>query len=227
MTTRFPQSRRRPYIPPIGFALLALVAFPAHSHAVDRNSGPGSEAKPILWPDAPRPRTVVKPITTFFDGYPVSILSLQTREATLEVMKSDPFSQVPAGSSRYSLELVSPTWPNVYFGLSYFDRGEFLPDLSEASWQSYKLGLAQERPDARVVFESSNIESPATPYVLGSHFRQIAYEIPNGAETAKKREIFAFVGSDLLVISITGLKADVDQSWTKLDQFISEMSLGQ
>lgn len=214
----------------IGFLRVASIALALPStqgFASDGQQTSHTDIKPILWPQTPRPKTVAMPINTMFDGYPVSILSLQTRETSLELVKREPFSLVPASSSRYSVEIVNRNWPNVYLGLSFFDKGEFLSDLSEKSWLAYKAGLELQRPDAQIVFESSNIDGPATPYVFGAKFRQIAYEIQSGPEVAKKREIFAFLGDRLLVVSVTGVKADVDQSWTRLDQFVSEMSLAR
>lgn len=214
----------------MGFLRLASITLAVLStcgFAIDGQQAFDSDAKPIFWPETQRPKTIAKPTNILFDGSPVSILSLQTGQVSLEIVKREPFSLVPESSSRYSTEIVNRNWPNVYLGLSFFDKSEFLPDLSENSWLAYKAGLALQRPDAQVVFESSNIDSPATPYVLGAKFRQIAYEIQSGPEIAKKREIFAFVGGDLLVFSVTGLKADVDNSWAGVDQFINEMNLSR
>ncbi|EDY82661.1 hypothetical protein VDG1235_2284 [Verrucomicrobiia bacterium DG1235] len=210
-------------------ALIALLLAAATSMAADPRQTvlqtEESDIVPIHWPQTPRPALGAMEYRTTFDGISVPMLLLQLDKLSFELSKRKSLKIRKSSSPRYSGELSDERIPGVSIGLSIFNQGEFLEDLSDQSWESYKAGLMIDKPGIEIVFENSNIESPATPYVFGQTFRQIAYEQVTANMTIKRREIFAKVGDRLLVITMSGTKDSIDQNWSSSEQLISEMSL--
>lgn len=183
----------------------------------------GGETAPIVWPETGRPSFKVTTQDEIFDGYPVTLLHLSALDVGFKLASRPQITIDPNPSARYSLSLHDEGMPGISINFSVFNKGEFLPNLEQASWQAYLDGLSQSGHS--VVFENSNIDQAVTPYVLSQQFRQVAYEAPSeGANRAKRREIFAFVGDSLLVITIHGSKNDVDRYWFQVESLISELS---
>lgn len=184
-----------------------------------------AEPEAIHWPSTPRPNVEVSHVQTNFDGIPVPIIQIQLEELKFELANRKTLASQGTSSPRYSGEFTDERLPGVTIGMSVFKRGEFLADLSEESWSSYKRGLALDTPNLSIVLDNTNIGAAITPYVFGKEFRQIAYEQESGNLTVKRREIFAFIGSNLFVFTISGTKAMVDQNWVQVDHLIGEMNM--
>lgn len=184
-----------------------------------------NEVDPIHWPIEPRPKLGATSYFTDFDGISVPMYRFQGDGISFELASRRSLRVRQANSNRYSGELTDSRIPGVSLGVSIFREGEFLSDLSEESWDAYKASLAIDKPDVQVVLENSNIDQPTTPYVFGAKFRQIVYEQKTSRGIIKRREIFAFVGTNLLVFTITGTKESVDKNWTSVEHLIGEMSL--
>jgi len=207
-------------------ASVALCLAPLASAAQRTASEPAPEATPIHWPQSPRPNLAVSEYSVHFDGHPVSMIQLHTSDVAIEIAKRPDFALGPPSSPRYSAEIRSESLPGVAIGLSTFKAEEFLPDLSAASWEAYKAALKSQSSSFRFVFENSNIDAPATPYLLGQPFRQIGYQIAAGNRAIIRRELFAFVGETLLVFTVYGTPEAIEEHWQGVDRLLSELSLG-
>ena len=182
-----------------------------------------TQQQPILWPESNRPALSVSETNIMFDGYPVSVLRLQIHDLAIEISNRPDFTIESSSSNRFSGTIKDSSMPGVTIGISLFNKTEFLPDLSEKTWKAYLEGIVANNPSASIVFENSNIEERITPYVFDQQFRQVAYEVAEGSNIEKTREIFAFIGDSLLVFSASGSKEAIDQNWFKVEQLISEM----
>lgn len=183
-------------------------------------------SQPILWPKTARPTLGITSFYTDFDGIHVPMLRLQSGGLTFEVASRKTLLARATKAPRYSGEFTDSRTPGISIGISVFDKTEFIPDLSIASWAAYKAGIQIEKPGIEFVLDDSNIDSPITPYVFGQQFRQIAYEQSTAQGVVKRREIFAFVGTKLVVFTVNGAKEAVDQNWGSVNRLISEFNLG-
>lgn len=207
----------------VSILILSALALAEHAKA---NTGDGeAQVKPTYWPATPRPNLAFSSYYSDFDGILVPMYSVRSGKLSFELSNRKTVSIQNSSSTRYSGEIRDSQAPGVVMGLSIFNLKEFLPDLSDESWTAYKTGLVADKPNVKLVFENSNIDSPTTPYVFGKKFRQIAYELDSDQGVVKRREIFAIVGENLLVFTINGTKASVDQTWIKVEHLISEMTL--
>lgn len=206
-------------------SIFVLSALGGASFAMANPQGDEAKTEPMYWPATPRPSLGISSYYSDFDGILVPMYSIQSGALSFELSNRKNISIQHSSSARYSGEFSDSRQPGITMGLSTFDLKEFLPDLSEESWKAYKTGLLVKKPNLKVVFENSNIDAPATPYVFGKKFRQIAYESASGQAILKSREIFAIVGQNLLVFTINGTKETVDQHWTSIENLISEMTL--
>lgn len=202
-------------------ALLRAQAVPS---TISQAAGSEQTVEPIFWPKEGRPKLNVSSFYTDFDGIDVPMIQLQVDSLNVLLSNRKTLRARGSNSYRYSGELTDSRLPGVSLGLSVFKADEFLPDLSDQSWNAYKAGLAAELPNAEIVLDNSNIGQAITPYVFGEQFRQIVYEQATPQAIVKRREIFAFVNSRLLVFTVSGTKAAVDQNWTSIEHLISEMS---
>ena len=184
-----------------------------------------AEVEPIAWPQEQRPKLGTTSFYANFDGIHVPMYRIQSDRLSFELANRKTLRVTPPSSSRYSGHLTDSRIPNVSLGISVFKKGEFLPDLSEESWTAYKAGLLIDKPNIDVVLENTNIGQAKTPYIFGKQFRQIVYEQKTSRGIIKRRELFAFVGSNLLVFTINGTKESIDQNWNAVEHLIGEMTL--
>lgn len=184
------------------------------------------QAKPVFWPATPRPATKVIPAHTFFDGFPVSILNLHTLGTHIEISRQHSLVLDEGAGSRFSVAFTSTDWEGVQLGISCFDGKEFLKNLDDDQWTAYKMGLLKSNPSTAILEENSNRDGPMTPYLLGLSYRQLIYtDSPEADNPIVNRELFAFSGSTLIVVSLSGPKIFMDENRGKVDRFISEMTL--
>ncbi len=209
---------------PLIFSMALLASLGGSAIAQTEQPSSASEIEPAYWPQEPRPELSTTSFYTKFDGIDVPMYLIQSDKLRFEIANRQTLRINKTSSSRYSGELIDSQVPGISLGISVFKQGEFLPDLSEESWAAYKKGLLIEKPNIEIVLDNSNIDQPITPYVFGKKFRQVAYEQETQRAVIKRREIFAFVGPNLLVFTITGTKENVDRNWSSVEHLIGEMS---
>lgn len=201
--------------------VLCLLTLNFAALATPQETDPSS----VLWPDAARPKLKIRDYYTTFDGAYVPIVSLENQEYSFEIFKRPGLSVRTSPSSRFSAVFSFAEAEDVTLALSTFEANEFLEDLSDETWQAYKLGLVQSRRANELVYESSNIESPATPYVFGLPFRQVSYLASPSGKVMQVREIFALENQRLIVFTVLGTPQSIVSNWEQVDQLISEFSL--
>ncbi|MDQ8186904.1 hypothetical protein [Pelagicoccus sp. SDUM812002] len=193
--------------------------------AFSQTANDGSDLEALFWPKSARPELSTRSSFDNFDGIHVPMLLVQSSDLSFELANRENLRINRPSSSRYSGEITDTQLPGITIGLSLFKGGEFLPDLSEVSWSAYRKGLLIEKPYIEIVLENTNIGQAITPYVFGKQFRQIVYQLETTRGLVKRREIFCFVGSNLVVFTISGTKQSVDLHWTAVENLISELSL--
>lgn len=179
----------------------------------------------IFWPITSQPKFGIRSFNRSFDGIDVPMVSIQIGKWEFELSRNYNQHFQASNSPRYSGEIHDKRFSDAPLRISQFTAKKFLPDLSEESWASYKKGLIERNPQIKVVLDNTNLDAPITPYVFGQKFRQIAYEIQASNQIVKRREIFTFLGDDLIVFSVSGTKENVDRHWTQVERLISEMTL--
>ncbi len=208
-------------------SIISSLACASHAEAATVLTTGAKEERPaaIPWPTAPRPSLKISEYEREFDGLQLKVLAIKVLDVEFELENRSNFYVNPPGSPRYSAVFRDDAVSGVSIGLSAFKKKEFLLNLNNSNWNAYTSTIESQQPNTKIVFENSNIEQSATPYILNQKFRQVAYEQElGGGRFQKTREIFAFVDNTLLVFSASGSKQAVDSNWDSFNQLIGEMS---
>jgi|GEM_PF-2866162 len=187
---------------------------------------PSEDIKPLAWPEASRPKILLTLHTRTEDGYSEQVLHFKIPGGAIIQVEKHGYWAKTKPNPRYSIQLEESKTPDLKFGISAFQKNEFLASLNREDWERYLHHLNTSNPNQKVVFEQSNLEGSGRLFVLGKKYREVSYEWQTAAgKTKKTREIFFFLDEHLHVISFYGAPESVDTTWKLQRTLLSRMRL--
>lgn len=164
------------------------------------------EARPILWPDSPRPALTYSTRKVPFDG--IDVIVGQVVGSGIRWDTQLPAAWRPSkDNAGRSLAFVPQNGLPVRLEISVFGLSEFLPDISEEVWQRYLAGLSPtHKGQCDILYQVSPLDPTAQWIpVLGSKTRTLAIRYPDAQDQWQVEiQLFAFCRDHLIVFVLSG-----------------------
>jgi hypothetical protein len=170
------------------------------------------EAKPIVWPAIAQPSltysTYEEPPT---DGIR-SIVGVISGEGI--AWDNDIFHswRIAKDSSGYAIAFIPKNGQDLKLGIAVFKPSEFLPEISDAIWEGYLVGLQRIHDSKCDVLDQLSATVAGCPWVpvLGVQTRSITFRYPIGGNKYKaETQLFAFCKDRLVVFVLSGPEKEV------------------
>ena len=182
--------------------------------------------EPIAWPKRPRPSIQLGSIETQEDGPIETRTAFISAHFTLVSENAPNWEPAKSAQARYSLYLQDKGAPDLTLAISVFAKDEFLSDLSEGQWIRYVAYVENQPEQPRsITFQHDSQVKRAAPILLDKRYRQLEYEFINREGAPRKtRELFTFIGNELVVFSLNGPKEDIERLRQRHNLFFTRMN---
>lgn len=170
------------------------------------------EAKAIIWPAIPQPSLTY----TTYEEPPVdgirSIIGVITGEGI--AWDNDIFHswRISKDSSSYAITFTPKSGQDVKLGIAVFKPSEFLPEISDAIWDGYLIGLQRVHDNKCDILDqlSATVDGSHWVPVLNAKTRSITFRYPAGEGKYKaETQLFAFCQDRLVVFVLSGPEKEV------------------
>lgn len=200
------------------FLIQALCLLCAFSPSGAQRQADPSETDPYLafsGPAYPWPAGQRFPLTLSVKTYVVEAHALDRvvvdGGVKLTFSSPGPFRLVPVQSG-YSASLQDNRTPTGYFNITWFNKGEFIPSVSDSALMGYAKALRLSSTDNRIVevVEGPDTEIPRGYLYLGERPRLITWRVtlPATKQTFLRTDYFIEREDGILVATVTGSEAD-------------------
>ncbi len=162
---------------------------------------------PIYWPEAGRPPFRYAVAQKLFDRIPMDFGVLEGAGFKWTTNIPDRWFPLNRTPSRFSIAFCAKSNEPLTFGVTVFNRDEFMADLSDRTWERFLDGLREQNGTAfRILAQTSSVEDPTLgPSIFGEPTRELLCQVkalPTGVVT--QLSLFLIHRGKLLAFSLIG-----------------------